>query len=50
MKNYIRPEMKITLFKAEDIITASGSAPTLVNKGENGEPMKESFSSMFGSN
>lgn len=47
MKNYIKPEITISLYKVENIITASGPAPTLVNKGENGEPMTDSFSSMF---
>ncbi len=49
MKNYIKPEITISLFRSEDIITASGTVtPTLVNKGENGEPMTGSYSSMFG--
>ena len=49
MKNYIKPEMTISLFKVENIITASGTVQSqLINKGENGEPMSDSFSSMFG--
>ncbi len=46
MKNYIRPEIDICLLNVNDIITLSG-ANGLINKGENGQPATESFSSLF---
>lgn len=52
MKKYIRPEMTISLFRIENIITASGipSPDTLVDGKDNGQPMTESYSSLFGGN
>ena len=48
MRSYIKPCIEIHLLSVQDVITASGTAPVLINKGEGGEPMTESFSSMFG--
>lgn len=50
MKKYIRPEMTVSLFKVENIITASGtpSPATLVDGKDGGQPMTESYSSLFG--
>ncbi len=50
MKRYIRPEITISLFKVENIITASGtpSPNTLVDGGANGQPASEKYSDMFG--
>ena len=51
MKNYVKPEMTVLLFSTEDIITASSTAPnTLVDGGGNGQPVSESYGSMFGGN
>ncbi len=49
MKNYIKPEMTVSLFRAEDIITASGtpSPNTLVDGGAEGQPMTDSYGNMF---
>ena len=44
-QTYIRPEMKLTVFANEDIITISGG---LINGGENGKSISESFGSLFG--
>ncbi len=46
MKNYSRPEIEVYLLSVNDIITISG-ANGLINKGENGKPASESFSSLF---
>lgn len=46
MKKYIRPEIEVYLLNVNDIITVSG-ANGLINKGENGKPSTESFSSLF---
>ncbi len=50
MKKYNKPEMTISLLRVESIITASGtpSPNTLVDGGANGQPMTDSYSSMFG--
>ncbi len=49
MKNYVKPEMTVSLFIAENIITASGTATNkLIDGGSNGEPMTESYGSVFG--
>lgn len=49
MKRYTRPQAEIIKIRISSIITASGEAPSnLINKGENGTPAKESFSSLFG--
>ncbi len=42
-QNYVKPEIQITAFTSADIITASG----LINGGENGKPISESFGSLF---
>ncbi len=48
MRSYFKPSIDIHLFSVQDVITASGTTPELINKGENGEPMTGSFGSMFG--
>lgn len=48
MKKYISPNITVSFFNIDNIITASGTAPTLINKGDNGVPEAASFGSMFG--
>lgn len=48
MKSYLKPSIEIHLLSVQDVITISITTPTLINKGENGQPMTESFSSLFG--
>lgn len=45
-KTYKKPNIEITEFDLENIITASGIG--LTNGGENGSSIKESFNSLFG--
>lgn len=47
MKKYTKPEIEINIFTTDDIITASGTKG-LTNKGANGQPLSESYSSLFG--
>ncbi len=49
-KNYIKPEINVLTVVVNDIITASSASAYLINKGENGEPMTESYGSLFGKN
>lgn len=49
MKNYNKPEMTISLLKNESIITTSTTpSNTLVDGKEGGQPMTESYNSLFG--
>ncbi len=46
MKKYERPNIDVYVINTEDIITVS--AVKLKNGGENGQPLSESFGSLFG--
>ncbi len=46
MKKYLKPELNIIKIQTNDIITLSGQKG-LTNGGQNGEPMSESYSSLF---
>ncbi len=46
MKKYTKPSIDICAFNTEDIITVS--AVKLKNGGENGQPLSESFGTLFG--
>lgn len=50
IRSYTKPSIEIDLFRIQDVITASSTAPTLTNGKENGLPIKEKFSSLFGDN
>ena len=47
MKKYLKPELNIIKIQTNDIITLSGGQKGLTNGGQNGEPMSESYSSLF---
>ena len=46
MKRYTKPSIDVYVINAEDIMTVS--AVRLKNGGENGQPLSESFGTLFG--
>ncbi len=46
MKKYTKPSIDVYAINTEDIITVS--AVKLKNGGENGQPLSESFGTLFG--